>query len=63
MITYMGFCGKDGSKDCSQVDSSSVKWFKIDEAGAKKDGHWYLEELSMSPLSTLHVAYMLTHLQ
>jgi len=63
MITYMGFCGQGGSKDCSQVDSSSVKWFKIDEAGAKKDGHWYLEELSMSSLFSLLVAYMLTRLQ
>lgn len=46
MITYMGYCGVGGKKDCSEVDANSVKWFKIDEVGVKDNGRWYLEDLS-----------------
>ena len=48
MLTYMGLCGKDGAEDCSKVDSSTVKWFKIEEAGTKADGTtWYQADLGI----------------
>ena len=62
MITYMGYCGKGGLKDCSEVDSTTVKWFKIDEAGTSSDGKWWVEELSKSATRSSHYK-ALTRLQ
>jgi hypothetical protein len=55
MITYMGLCGNGGTKDCSDVESSTVKWFKIDNAGLKDDGTWEIQTLSnQADLYALH---------
>ena len=60
----MGLCGKDGAEDCSKVDSSSVKWFKIEEAGTKADGTtWYQADLGIYFLVHVFVPNVLQSVQ
>ncbi|TFK65942.1 hypothetical protein BDN72DRAFT_844925 [Pluteus cervinus] len=37
MLTYMASCG---DAPCSQFDSTTAKWFKIQEVGRRADGLW-----------------------
>ena len=52
MLTYLASCG---STPCSQFDSTTAKWFKIDQVGQKPDGTWVQADFSMSyPFSKSH---------
>ncbi|KAI1789129.1 glycoside hydrolase [Ganoderma leucocontextum] len=42
LMTYMASCGP-GS--CLDFDSSSAKWFKIQESGLRADGTWAMKDL------------------
>ncbi|KAI5115985.1 hypothetical protein M0805_004642 [Coniferiporia weirii] len=42
LMTYLSTCG---NTTCDQFDAINAKWFKIDEAGKKKDGTWFQQDL------------------
>ena len=47
MLTYLTSCG---STPCSQFNSTTAQWFKIDQVGQKPDGTWFQADFSMSTL-------------
>jgi hypothetical protein len=50
-MTYMALCD---SSTCDKFNSSTAKWFKIDQIGKKSDGNtWYQQDISAyrSPFS------------
>ncbi|KAF7760304.1 CAZyme family AA9 [Agaricus bisporus var. burnettii] len=42
MMTYMASCG---DQDCNKFDSTTAKWFKIDEQGQASSGTWAQKQI------------------
>ncbi|KAG6851721.1 hypothetical protein C0991_006739 [Blastosporella zonata] len=55
LITYMASCG---STTCDQFDSTTAKWFKIDQQGQKSDGsgNWNQGDVSEYPRAVRIIA-------
>jgi len=58
MLTYMASCG---DQTCTKFDSTTAKWFKIQQVGQNSDGNWAQADISsffailfiLSPVLTL----------